>query len=72
MQPRPVTNLDEPIGKIVGKRRPPASAADLQKTLNQVFKSQGHRLWPRGVYRFTSFQEADQWTMNMIRPKKAS
>lgn len=72
MDPRPVINLDEPIGKTVGRRRPPLRNAGLQETINQVFTSQGHRLWPRGVYRFKSHEEADAWRMKMLRPNKTT
>ena len=43
-----------------------------QKTLNEVFTSQGHKLWPRGIYRFKTHEEADAWKWKMIRPKKVS
>ncbi|MCB1227703.1 MAG: hypothetical protein KDK99_17935 [Verrucomicrobiales bacterium] len=72
MEPRPVINLDEPIGKIVGKRRPPPHNAGLQDTINQVFEGQRHRLWPRGVYRFNSHEEANAWRMKMLRPNKTN
>lgn len=60
MQPRPVINVEEFIGKTVGRRVPP-SGAGLQKTLNQVMAGQQRGICPRGVYRFKTHEEADEW-----------
>ncbi len=70
MQPRPVVNIEEFIGKTVGRRVPPTGAG-LQKTLNQVLATQQRGLCPRGVYRFRSFEEADLWEMKNMNRKKA-
>jgi hypothetical protein len=64
MQPRPVINVEEFIGKTVGRRVPP-SGADLQKTLNQVLARQKRGVCPRGVYRFHSHEEAHAWLERM-------
>ncbi len=72
MEARPVINLQETIGKVVGRRVPGKPSADIQKTLNEIFTSQGHKLWPRGIYRFKTHEEADAWKWKMIRPKKVS
>lgn len=71
MQPRPVVNVEEFIGKTVGRRVPP-SGAGLQQTLNQVLASQNRGICPRGVYRFRSFDEADAWTMKYLSRRKGS
>ncbi|MFZ2278611.1 MAG: hypothetical protein WAW39_12465 [Prosthecobacter sp.] len=71
MQPRPVVNVEEFIGKTVGRRVPP-SGAGLQKTLNQALKTQKRGLCPKGVYRFKSHEEADAWMVKMMNRKKAS
>jgi hypothetical protein len=71
MQPRPVVNVEEFIGKTVGRRVPP-SGAGLQKTLNQALKTQKRNLCPKGVYRFNSHEEADAWMLKMMNRKKAS
>lgn len=75
MEPRPVINVQEKIGRTVGKRRQPkdALAAGLanQTAANQWIDSFGHRLGPKGVFRFRSFEEADAWTMRNLRPNKA-
>jgi hypothetical protein len=69
-----VINLDDPAGKTVGRRRRPinplAAADGLQEFINEQFKESGHRLTPRGVFRFHSHEEADAWMRNSIRPKK--
>ncbi len=58
-------NLEETIGKAVGRTNPPrdplAAAGALQRTAGSLFKAYGHRLPPRGVYRFKSHEEADEW-----------
>jgi len=57
----PIVNLEEKIGKMVGKmpRRTPAEALD---NLVRRFHAMGLKLpYPRGVYRFKTFEEADAW-----------
>ena len=53
--------------KVVSKRAPGARALDdaarLQRTLNRL---RGRGLVPRGLYRFSSFEEADRWMMSQI------
>jgi hypothetical protein len=71
MQPRPVINVEEFIGKTVGRRVPP-SGAGLQKTLNQVMAGQKRGICPRGVYRFITHEEADAWMTKMMNRKRAS
>ena len=57
----PIVNLEEKIGKMVGKmpRRTPAQAID--HSVRQ-FEGMGLKLpYPKGVYRFRTFEEADAW-----------
>ena len=59
-------NLEEKIGKTVGRRRevsdPFAYAMALQKTANELRKATiGRGLCPKGVFKFKSHEEADQW-----------
>ena len=53
--------------KLVSKRSPGGRILDdtarLQRTLNRL---RGPALVPRGVYRFSSFEEADRWMMSQI------
>ena len=63
----PVVNIEDPVGKVVGRRRPPNQLiASRQET-------EANRQWGRtdffprikkGVYRFKSHEEADQWLMD--------
>jgi hypothetical protein len=73
MQPRPVTNLDEPIGKIVGRRRPPANPLQVAHSNREAavawMKALPARMPPRGVYRFKSHEEADLWMKKHTGPK---
>ena len=69
-----VINIEEFIGKTVGRRTPPRDALKtgfaMQRTTNALMKSFGHKLRPRGVYRFKSHEEADAWNLKMLSPKK--
>lgn len=70
----PVINMEEKIGKTVGRRTAPKDgfkyAMDLQRTANQLMKSWGRGICPKGVYRFKSHEEADEWLMKMMtRPQ---
>jgi len=61
----PVINLEEKVGKTVGQRRAPnplrtqPDEVENAKHWQQTFG--GMRVRP-GVYRFTSFEAADEWT----------
>ena len=69
-----IINMEETAGKTVGRRRAPNSieaARKLQKSLNEQLKNAGHALSRKGVFRFNSHEEADQWMQQMIRPKKS-
>jgi hypothetical protein len=63
---QPVINCEEKIGKTVGRRKIPASAfayaSDLQATVNSLRLS-GIK---KGVYRFKTHEEADQWLMDHL------
>lgn len=67
----PIINLEETPGKFVGKipRRTPAEAID---RMVREFHSLGLKLpFPKGVYRFKTFEEADAWEMkHMIEAAK--
>ena len=59
----PIVNLEETPGKVVGKipRRTPAEA--LERMVHE-FQSLGLKLpYPKGIYRFKTFEEADAWEM---------
>ncbi|HMP72847.1 MAG TPA: hypothetical protein PKE55_06235 [Kiritimatiellia bacterium] len=54
---------DDVPGKVVGRRRLASGgweqATILQHRVNEALK--GSAGWPRGVVRFSSFEEADAW-----------
>ena len=66
-EPRTVINLEETIGKQVGRRRPPADPLRIEhSTVSRAVAY--HRAFPailpkRGVYRFKSHTEANEWMM---------
>ncbi|MBI4223908.1 MAG: hypothetical protein HY609_03160 [Deltaproteobacteria bacterium] len=51
------------VTKRMGKEDPIRDAAILLKTINRL---RNYDLIPKGVYHFSSFQEADQWMMQQI------
>ncbi len=71
---RPVVNVEETIGKTVGRRGPPHPFSLRGETKEDM------RAWrrafptpfvPKGVYLFRSHEEADKWMLKMIaRPAK--
>ncbi len=59
--------FDEEIGKFVSKRKiKKDSLSDASILLDTISKLQGEKIIPKGVYRFLSFKEADEWAMKMI------
>ena len=74
-KPRTVINLEETIGKQVGRRKPPTDplrvASDMNKLATGLMAASGHKLPRRGVYRFATHEEADQWLMAHGREPKS-
>ena len=74
-EPRTVINVEETIGRQVGRRRPPVdplrAASDLNRVAAGLLAAAGHKLPRRGVFRFRTFEEADQW-MTRMGPKAKS
>ena len=59
----PIVNLEEEPGKVVGKirQRTPAEAVEW---MARQFRAMGLKLpYPKGVYRFKTFEEANEWEM---------
>lgn len=60
----PIINLDDPVGKVVGRRRVPnplrvdGRAIESAKAWRRAFGGVGV---PKGVYRFRSHENADEW-----------
>lgn len=61
----------DPRAKVVGKRRPPAAGSEADwQSFNQMQKNFQH-LWGglplrKGVYRFKSWEESDEWKMKLM------
>jgi hypothetical protein len=57
----PIVNLEETPGKVVGKI-PRRTAAEFMDHMARQFKAMGLKLpYPKGVYRFKTFEEANEW-----------
>jgi hypothetical protein len=53
------------VGRRAGKTAPTLENANtLLKTMQQLRGGKG--ICPRGVYRFKTFEEADEWMMKML------
>lgn len=64
-----MVNLDEKIGKTVGRRLEPDPLAVVpgMKEDSRAWKRlAGAARVPKGVFRFKSFEEADEWTMKYL------
>jgi hypothetical protein len=68
----PVVNIDDPVGKVVGRRKPAS------RLISSPGETESNRQWaameffPRikpGVYRFKTHEEADQWLMDHMTRK---
>jgi hypothetical protein len=67
---QPMVNVEEKIDRVVGRRTKTPdglkAGMKLQSTAAQLHKSFKHR-WPvRGVFRFKTHEEADEWMMKML------
>ena len=70
----PIVNLEETPGKVVGRRRPPKDGL----ALSEAQRAANARAWkrafgtlriPKGVYRFRTHEEADEWLwQKLTRP----
>lgn len=59
--------FDENIGKYISKRKMNKnSISDAAILLETISKLQGGKLIPKGVYKFSTFEEADEWALKMI------
>ncbi|HEX4707271.1 MAG TPA: hypothetical protein VH229_06015 [Candidatus Udaeobacter sp.] len=72
-----VVNVDEKIGKVVGRIPPAAEAFSrgmrLQRTINQL-QSYLEGICPTGVFRFDNHEQADEWLLKWMsrrRPRKS-
>lgn len=68
----PVVNCEEFIGKTVGRRVRPSDPLSTASGLQRSLASLCPLRIKRGVYRFNSHEEADQWLMDRLTRKQAS
>jgi hypothetical protein len=68
---KPVINLDEQVGKVVGKRRPPSNSLAAAPAQTIADSRAWAKAFPRlrvrrGVYRFRTHEEADAWLWKLL------
>ncbi len=67
---KPLINVEEEIDRIVGRRtKVPDSwktGMQLQSLGAELHKAFKHRWCPKGVYRFKTHEEADEWMTKML------
>ncbi|HYF36954.1 MAG TPA: hypothetical protein VD994_16775 [Prosthecobacter sp.] len=72
MAPRPVINLEENIGKTVGRRVAPGDPLNVAQSNKAAAvawrKAFPYRHAPKGVYRFKTHQEAVAWMTQHTGP----
>jgi hypothetical protein len=61
---RPIVNLEESFGKVVGKNT--TTPVDYDRLVDAACQVMPALPFPKGVYRFRSFEEADAWTEHHI------
>ena len=68
---KPIVNLEETPGKTVGRRQPPVNGL----VMTAAQRGADARAWkkafktfpiPKGVYRFRTHEEADEWLWQML------
>ena len=66
----PFINVEERIGRVVGRRTQTPNAfksgMQLQYLAVQLHNSLKHHWAPKGVYRFKTHEEADEWMNRML------
>ena len=67
---QPFINVEEKIDKVVGRRTGTpeafASGMKLQSLAVELHRSLKQRWAPKGVYRFKTHEEADEWMNRML------
>lgn len=73
---KPIINLEETPDKVVGRRGAPAdpfqTAMGLQKLAADLQKAFGNSFVPKGVFRFRTHEEADEWMWKMLARRRKS
>ena len=68
-QTHPMINMEEFIGKTVGRRKA-RKPGNVQRVGQAIYRRSGFKVCDPGVYRFNSFEEADTW-MRQMATKRA-
>ena len=70
----PVVNIEDPVGKVVGKRAniSERNYIDYALAMQKSLRGFSQPRFPKGVFRFKSHEEADQWLMDHLTRKQAS
>lgn len=71
----PVINVEETIGKTVGRRKPREGLSvegSRKRDMIRWKRITGGVGIPKGVYRFSSHEEADQWMITQIAKRAAT
>jgi hypothetical protein len=67
---QPIVNTEERIDRVVGRRATTLDSLragmQLQETAAQLHHAFKHRWMPKGVYRFKTHEEADEWMIRML------
>lgn len=71
---QPVVNIDDPVGKVVGKRAnlTQQNYIDYAMSLQNSLRGFPQPKFPRGVFRFKTHEDADQWLMDHLIRKPAN
>ena len=65
-----IVNVEEKIGRVVGKRKVGYSSLEarskLQETGAELLRSFNHRWRVHGVFKFKTHEEADEWMLKLM------
>ena len=70
----PVVNIDDQVGKVVGKRAnlTQENYIDYAMSLQNSLRGFPQPKIPKGVFRFKTHEDADQWLMDHLIRKPAN
>lgn len=69
----PVVNIEDSVGKVVGRRKlTEQSYLDYALGLQDSLRDFPAPKFPKGVFRFKSHEEADQWLMDQLTRRPAN
>lgn len=70
----PVVNIEDPVGKVVGRRANLSERNYLEHAFGMQKSLRGFPWpkFPKGVFRFKTHEEADQWLMDHFTRKQGN